>query len=196
MQPAYREASLRATHRGVERPVAATSSFSKDFHTFPRKFQAFPRKFQAFPRKFQAFPNFSKDFQTFFLGRFEENQGVIARSGRNRVFSKFLRRLGRDERPRGALPNALAIQHSANSDYRKEIVGGDFGEGPPGKRGVACANAKADRRGAGAVQLRRGAPSFLMEASFFRNFRYPGARDALVLKALAIVLGEHRRQRI
>jgi hypothetical protein len=102
MQPAYREASLRATHRGVERPVAATSSFSKDFHTFPRKFQAFPRKFQAFPRKFQAFPNFSKDFQTFFLGRFEENQGVIARSGRNRVFSKFLRRLGRDERPRAA----------------------------------------------------------------------------------------------
>jgi hypothetical protein len=112
-----------------EYPIAATSSFSKDFQTFPRKFQ-------AFPRKFQAFPNLSKDFQIFFLGRFEENQGLIARSARNRVFSEFPRRLGRDERPRGALPNALAIQGSANSDYRKEIVGGDFREGPRGERGI------------------------------------------------------------
>jgi hypothetical protein len=37
-----------------------------------------------------------------------------------------LRRLGRDERPGDTPPNAPAIQHSANSDFRKEIVGGDF----------------------------------------------------------------------
>jgi hypothetical protein len=61
-------------------------------------------------------------------------------------FLQFLRRLGRDERPGDRPPNALAIQHSANSDYRKEIVGGDFEEGPRGERGVACADAKADRR--------------------------------------------------
>jgi hypothetical protein len=35
-----------------------------------------------------------------------------------------LRRLGRDGRPGDTPPNALAIQHSAKSDYRKEIVGG------------------------------------------------------------------------
>jgi hypothetical protein len=33
-----------------------------------------------------------------------------------------LPRLGRDGRPGDTLPNALAIQYSANSDYRKEIV--------------------------------------------------------------------------
>jgi len=70
-----------------------------------------------------------------------------------------LGRLGRDERPGDTPPNALAIHHSANSDYRKEIVGGDFPERPQGERGVACANAKADRRAAGAVQLRQRAPS-------------------------------------
>jgi len=63
-----------------------------------------------------------------------------------------LGRLGRDERPGDALPNALAIQHSAKSDYRKEIVEADveadFEEGPRGERDVACANANADRRDA------------------------------------------------
>jgi hypothetical protein len=70
-----------------------------------------------------------------------------------------LRRLGRDGRPGDTLPNALAIQHSAKSDYRKEIVGGDFPWGPRGERGGGCANAKADRRDAGTVQLRQRAPS-------------------------------------
>jgi hypothetical protein len=45
------------------------------------------------------------------------------------------------------LPNALTIHHIANFDFRKEIVGGDFPEGPQGQRGAACANAKADQQG-------------------------------------------------
>jgi hypothetical protein len=53
----------------------AFSSFSKDF-------QIFPRKFQGNSKLFQGFPNF-------FLGRFEENQGVVGRSSRNRFFSIF-----------------------------------------------------------------------------------------------------------
>jgi hypothetical protein len=88
-----------------------------------------------------------------------------------------LRRLGRDERPGDTPPNAPAIQRNANSDYRKEIVGGDFPEGPRDERGVACADAKADRRDAGAGQLRRGAPTFLMEASFFEVLRLSMARS-------------------
>ncbi|MGO9773070.1 MAG: hypothetical protein ACLPSW_26670, partial [Roseiarcus sp.] len=70
-----------------------------------------------------------------------------------------MRRLGRDERPGDTPPNALAIQRNANSDYRKEIVGGDFPKGPRDERGVARADAKADRRDAGTVQLRQRAPS-------------------------------------
>jgi hypothetical protein len=70
-----------------------------------------------------------------------------------------LPRLGRDERPGGTPPNGLAIHPSANSDFRKEIVATIFRKGRRGARGVACANAKADRRDAGAMRLRRRAPS-------------------------------------
>jgi hypothetical protein len=88
-----------------------------------------------------------------------------------------LRRLGRDERPGDTLPNAPAIQHNANSDYRKEIVGDNFPEGPRGERGVACANAKADCRDAGALQLRQRAPSTSWKPLFSEVLRLSMARS-------------------
>jgi len=87
-----------------------------------------------------------------------------------------LGRLGRDERPGDTPPNALAIQFSAKSDYRKESVGGDFLEGPRGERGGECVNAKADRRDGGAVQLRRGAPSTSWKPLFSEVLRLSMAR--------------------
>jgi hypothetical protein len=112
--------------------------------SFSKLFQGFPNFSKEIPRKFQTFPRISKLFPWPFRGKSRGYPSVEPESR----FLQFLRRLGRDERPGDAPPNALAIQHNANSDYRKEIVGGDFPEGPRGERDVACANAKADRRDA------------------------------------------------
>jgi hypothetical protein len=62
--------------------MTAAPRFSKPFQGFPNFSKEIPNFSKLFPRKFQGFPNF-------FLGRFEENQGVIAQSARNRVFSNF-----------------------------------------------------------------------------------------------------------
>jgi hypothetical protein len=129
---------------GIEHPIAVTPSFST-------LFQGFPNFSKEIPRKFQTFPRISKFFLWPFRGKSRACRSVEPESR----FLQFLPRLGRDERPGDTPPNAPAIQYSANSDYRKEIVGGDFPQRPRGERGGACANAKADRRAAGAVQLRR-----------------------------------------
>jgi hypothetical protein len=54
--------------------------------------QAFPRISKLFQGNSKEIPWISKLFQgfpNFFLGRFEENQGVIGRSSQNRVLSNF-----------------------------------------------------------------------------------------------------------
>jgi hypothetical protein len=113
-QPTPRPACGAADH-GVERPVAATPSFSKDFHTFPRKFQ-------AFPRKFLGFPNFSKDFQTFSLAVLRKIKGLSPCQAGIAFSPYFCVVAAATGGPGAVMPTALAIQHSANSDYRKEIV--------------------------------------------------------------------------
>ena len=115
----------RRVHDGVEPPAAATPaapSFFKDFQTFPRKFQG----------NSKPFANFSKDFQTFSLAVSREIKGLWA-SRPGIAFSPILRRLDRYGRPGDTRPNALAIQSSANSDYRKEIVDGGFPGGASGQ---------------------------------------------------------------
>ncbi len=154
-------------HRGVAYPIAVAPSFSKDLQTFPRKFQGNSKLFQTFPRICKLFP-------WPFRGKSRGYRSVEPESR----FSIFLRRLGRDERPGGALPNALGIQFSVNFDHRKGNVGGDFPWGPRAKRGAACANAKADRRDAGAVRLRRRAPSFPGGSVSFRSREAQGAKPA------------------
>ena len=119
----------------VERPIAAAPNFSKDFQVFPRKFQGNSKLFQTFPR-------ISKLFPWSFRGKSRGYQSVERESH----FLQFLGRLGGGERPGDMRSNALAIEHIANSDYRKEIVDGDLPQGPRGARGGACANARSDRR--------------------------------------------------
>jgi hypothetical protein len=134
---------------GVAYPAAAAPSFSKEF-------QAFPRKFQGNSKLFQSFPRISKLFS---LAVSREIKGLSA-SRAGIAFFQFLRRRRGAVRPGDRPSNALAIQDSAKSDYRKEIVGGeivegDFAEGPRGERGVACAKGAADRPDVGAAQVRR-----------------------------------------
>jgi hypothetical protein len=100
---------------------------------------------------FQTFPRICKLFPWPFRGKSRGCRSVEPESR----FLQFFRRLGRDERPGDIPPNSLAIHHSANSDYRKEIVATIFRKGPQGERGVAFASAEADRRDAGTVRLRR-----------------------------------------
>jgi hypothetical protein len=105
---------------------------------------------------FQTFPRISKLFPWPFRGK---SRGYRSVEPESRFLQNSARPRPRDEPPGDSLPNALTIHHSANFDFRKEIVGGDFPEGPQGQRGVACANAEADRRDARAIQLRQRAPS-------------------------------------
>ncbi|MGD0764059.1 MAG: hypothetical protein ABR929_12880 [Roseiarcus sp.] len=105
-----------------------------DFQTFPRISKLFPWPFRAKSRGYRSVEPDSR-------------------------FLQVLRLLGRDERPGDTLPNDREIYYSANSDYREEIVATFFRKRPRGERGVACANAEADRRDAGAMRLRQRAPS-------------------------------------
>jgi hypothetical protein len=124
---------------GIEHPIAVTPSFSTPF-------QGFPNFSKEIPRKFQTFPRISKLFPWPFRGK---SRGCRSVEPESRLL-QFLPRLGRDERPGDTPPNAPAIQYSANSDYRKEIVATIFRKRPRGERGDASAKAKADRRAAGA----------------------------------------------
>jgi len=142
---------------GVEYRVAVTPSLSALFQGFPNFSKEIPRKFQGNSKLFQGFPNF-------FLGRFEGNQGVVGRSSRNPVFSNFCvvsaatggPAIRRRTRSRFNIARSPIIGKKLSA---AEIVGGNFPWGPRGERGVDCPNAKADRRDAGAVRLRRRAPS-------------------------------------
>ena len=147
--PRRRTARVSARRRTPARQgVACPSPRPQAFPRISKLFQGNSKEIPSFSKLFQGFPNF-------FLGRFEGNQGVVGRSSRNRVFSICLRRLGRDERPGDTLPTASAIQDSAKSDCRKEIVGGDFPGGASGRARRRASSAES------AVDL--------MEASFFRS---------------------------
>ncbi|MFZ1963589.1 MAG: hypothetical protein WAU78_09020 [Roseiarcus sp.] len=100
------------------RPIGGLSILSprrQAFPSFSKDFQTFPRKFQGNSKLFQGFSNF---FPWPFRGKSRGCRSVEPESR----FLQFFRRFGRDERPGDTPPNSPAIQYSANSDYRKEIV--------------------------------------------------------------------------
>ena len=127
--PPRRTASASLANR--RRPVRGLSILSPRRQAFPRISKLFQGNSKEIPwisKLFQGFPNF-------FLGRFEENQGVIGRSTRNRLFANFRLVSAATGGSPCAAERARDFHPSTNSDYRKAIVA-IFRRGPRGERGA------------------------------------------------------------
>ncbi len=110
---------LRGERDGIGRACGDGVS-AKSFQAFPNFSKLFPRKFQGNSKLFQTFPRISKLFPWPFRGKSRGYRSV----GPESRFLQFLRRLGcGTSGPAVCLTGALISQHSADSDYRKGIVG-------------------------------------------------------------------------
>ena len=133
----------------------------------------FSKPFQGFPSFSKEIPSFSKEiprkFQTFSLAVSRKIKGLsLNRPGI--AFSPISARpRPQDGRPGDSLPGALTIQYTANSDFRKAIVGGGFWEGRRGGRGASSAGSAVD----------------LMEAFFSEAERLSGGEARLRRRAFA-----------
>jgi hypothetical protein len=127
---------VRVSPAGKRWPVEGCASRPRE----AKLFRGSPIFSKEITRQFQAFPNFSKDFQTFSLAVSWEIKGLWADRPENALSPFSCAAPAAGQAPGDTLPHALAIQDSANSDYRKELVVVIFG------RGVGASAARRRRR--------------------------------------------------